>query len=1155
MKMDQKHKPLATRILALIQAAVLLLGSGLLQPLQASAVRVAAPQASAGQGGVAGAASSGGTQAGGISPVSLSPASLKLSGVLPALSAPALKPVSRTAGTAEGKASAEAVLPSGVARPAAGAARAARAAADSKASPEGAGTLRAASSARQAWKPSGIVSALRGLLLHGPKAGNAASVESLDGARRATERNFLNAAALGQLGGSEEGAVRTNTRWGRFSLKNPSLRRADAGSASQRGASSPASGKAPAANETYRELRLENGMHVQLVKNPGLFSATIAVSYGVGGRDDMDGEGGYAHFLEHLVHHGGTKRIRNMYRMLGAMGGYSNAFTYPDETVYVHTVRDDFLDLGIFLEAERMSNLEITPDKVEREKPIILEEKSSSDDSPYTSAWQRLRRLAFSNPNNGGEVLGSKGDIRGATAEKLRRYFDRHYAPEKAKVVISGNIDLDQTEKWVKEYLGAVSRRGPPAASARTDLAEAGQKSERRAEVSDPNGAGRAVLFAWRAPRHGTPAYYAASIAAEMLQDRLHRKLVLERKSAGGVSVSVPYLERDPASSSGAIDLGPEMTEDEALAALDKEIEAIRRGEFDAEELKRRIDDRVFALQNEMGDPYGGTLLLAKAAARGLSAADLKDEAERWHRLTAEDVSRAAAKFFTREKRSVVAVRPAPPAATKPAPTEDRHEAEAVPEEAPTKLEKDILEDIAAAKSPKVDFGTPEEFRLPNGLKVVVMPDGRRSTVYAKLAFREGATAADAAARMRVPLVAQLLGLRTSASSEQQVDDSLRDMGASIRTGQRWDHVVFDGNAPSESASRLLSLLSEMISRPYAWTQEELASWKALWKENLKHHRANPDVLGHQRALQDLVGSHPSAQSDLSEEAIDGLTPGEVARLARTHFAPDNAVLVVAGDVNPQMVKAELSRVFADWKPARQPAANGSEPAVNRQRGISLVDRPGSGQAQIRVSGIGIGDGRPSSEDHFPLLVASQLMGGGWSSRLFQVARRAMGVAYDAFSQVVTDKALAMWTFGLFTRPANVQPALKALLDQASSMRSRPPAAAELGSAKNALISSFLLSLDSIGGIADHLLGLELFDMPLASWGSYMTKVSEVTGKAVQRVAGKLLHPDKTAVTVVGDAERIEGDLAQERPVDVYDADGNLKRSVKPRSFFSRLFS
>ena len=535
--------------------------------------------------------------------------------------------------------------------------------------------------------------------------------------------------------------------------------------------------------------------------------------------------------------------------------------------------------------------------------------------------------------------------------------------------------------------------------------------------------------------------------------------------------MNLPYLERDPAAMTGSILFSGGMTEAEAVAALEAEIEALRTGQFSEEDLRRQIAKVVQSLDNQLGDPYSATMLLTQAAVRGLPGAKLEEDLRLWSQVSAADI-RKAAELFAAKGRSTVLVQPDAEQRKQAKPFEHRYDVRV--DEAPTPEEARILESLGSVDWVPVKYRAPEEFTLPNGLKVVVMPDNRRSTVYAKLAFRLGATAANADIRRKAPFVANLLRLRTAKHSELEMESLLAAIGGWIQTGQKFDHVVFDGNAPAEQAASLLTVLSDMVSHPYDWTEEELANWKNWWKESLKSGKSDPTSASHLRAIIDLLGDHPSAQGSLTPEALDALTTKELAQLARTHFSPDNAVLVVAGDISPEWLKNELPKLFEEWQPARQPGSQSPKAEVKEQKTISLVDRPGSEQAIIRVSAVKEGAGTVSSPDFFPLQVASHIMGSGWASKLFQVARQAMGAAYNTFSQVVTDPSVAMWTFGLFTRQEKVEPALKALMGQIAEMRDTRPSALDLTSARNSLIASFLMSLDYIGSIADHLLGLEL---------------------------------------------------------------------------------
>lgn len=951
-------------------------------------------------------------------------------------------------------------------------------------------------------------SALQSILAHGGHAARAAGHENISDSRRETENNFILSAGLGPGGGGQGGVS------------------AESG-------------------DNHRELVLDNGMHIQLVRRPERFSANIMVAYAVGGRDEPQGETGYTHFVEHLMFQG-TKNIRNWFGMIGAMGAHTNARTHRDYTIYTQTLPVNLLETGIGLEAERMAHLDVTPEKVEREKGVILEEKAGRDNAPYAAGQDALTRLQFSNPRNQSDVMGSEADIRAATAEKLGRYIDTYYGPRNAKVVISADMDLDRLEKIARGRFGALAARGKTAPK---DLFEPEQTAERRGESSDPYATAPAALFSWAAPRHGGSEYYAAGLTASLLLERLHKRLVLEKKTAAAVSIGYPYLEGEPAAVTGSIVQGPGLSFEEALDALDAERAALERGEFSDEELAALKFRQASEASTQLHDS-GNAELLAIAAARGLDFAALERDVESWRKVTRDQIRLAAKKFFSKNRRNAVAVRPGRQAAQASA---EVHGHRPRVDETPTPRETALLEEIARTRWNEAEFVAPRVFYLENGLKVIVVPDGKAKTIYAKLAFRMGEAAWDSDFREKLPFAAGLMRFKTRDHSEVELNQRLQSLRATVDLAQKWDHIVFDANAPSGAAAPLLALLAEMVLRPALWTEADMKPWKEWWRQNLKYSQSDPSYASTNQAVRDLLGDHPSARA-MTPEAIDALSPERFAEILRRHFAPNNAVLVVAGDIGAKAAASlpgNLEKLFGGWKPSELSARAGPRANVRPQKEIALIDRPGAEQNFIRFSAIGEAGQSQNLPDFFPLIVANQIFGDGYGSRLFQVVRQSLGLAYSAFSEVITDPVLALWTFGASTRPEKTSAALKALLEQAEGMRARAPSGIELGAAKNSLIGPFLMSLDYIGNIADHYLGFELFGLPLDSMRKYTARVSQVTAEQVRELSARLLDPEKLAITVVGEADRIRRELSSFRAVSEYDKDG---KPVK-RSWLDRLSS
>ncbi|MBI4422576.1 MAG: insulinase family protein [Elusimicrobia bacterium] len=955
----------------------------------------------------------------------------------------------------------------------------------------------------------GVLGSLR---RHGVEAAPAARLEADDAAWAAIERNFHQSAALGET-------VQASPVEGGRAAVQPSQ--------------APPAAATARPPEHVRLVTLDNGLRIRLVRQKGNFGASLAVAVNVGSRDEGAGESGYAHFLEHIKHNG-TRRFPNFFRVVAALGGHTQAYTTQDHTAFLQTGPADMLEPMLILSADQMA-LEVEPARVEREKRVILEERAGRQ-SGYTPAFDALNALAFSNPRNQGDTIGTEAGIRGATAPKLQRFHDAYYTPGNTRIVLRGGFDLDHAEALVRKHYGAV-----PAAKAKTpalDVKERPLKAERRKTVTSAQLAAPAVLAAWHSAPERSPDYFALGLAAGVLQRRLHQKLVLESRTAAAASVSLPYLGRDPETVVAAVTLGPSLGEDAALAAVDAEIAAIAAGRIAPEDLAAAKRLQVEHLRRTLSQPHEQAAdQEALAWLRDLDSDGLEADNRRWLAVTAEQVGAAAKKYLQAKGRAVVIARPdtdAKPAAAAPA----ERALEPSVADAPTPDEEALLAPVLRLGEPRIDYTEPVERTLANGLDLVVLPDDRKATVFARLAFRMGRTAGDSLARQQVPLVAQVLASRTADRDAVRLRDHLESIDAALASSQWWDHSGFDLGAPSASTGELLDLLAEVVSRPHPPSAQDLEAWKASWRQGLAANAASDRVATHLRAVQDILGAHPSAAANATPEAIDGLTPERFAELLRTHFTPNNAVLVLTGHVDPQGAERRVAASFGAWARGPELDASGPPARLHAQDHIALLDRPGSKQGMIRLTTIEPGGGAQDSPTFFPMDVASRIFGVGFGARLFRVLRQEKGFAYSSFSGMATDRATGAWTFGLFTQPAKLAEALKAVLREMDLMRREPVTPLELATARNGAIGSFLLNLDYMSAVADHLLGLALFEQPLKGWGLYPQRIARVSAAMVQDFAARALAPERVNISVAGDAGLIRGELEKIRPVEAYDAQG-----------------
>ncbi|MBI3548726.1 MAG: insulinase family protein [Elusimicrobia bacterium] len=1037
-----------------------------------------------------------------------------------------------------------------------------------------------------------------GLMTEGPKLAALTNGGATESTAASLWNGFLRAARLG--GPGDRPASAPNASLAPQSLRPNDLLPFRAQANNAPAVQPPSPGHAP---ETLKMITLDNGMEILIERQADVHNVDLSIAYGVGSRDESAGEEGISHYMEHLEY-SGTANVKNWFRVIGALGGRQNAATTQDVTMYSHTLPSGMhtvnpenpddkrsgLEYAIMLEQTRMGRRETTDAKVERERPIILQEMDGHAKVAYAAAQDRLRERMFVNPLNKGDIIGTKASLAAMNAEKIRRHAETFYTPRNTKVVIRGDVNVAEAERLVRRYFGTIHGRdltdadkAKPARPPQPDLSEPAQTAEIVDSVSDPYAKRAAVHFGWKAPAAGTKEFEAAGVVATLLQRRLGIELVRKQKLALDLSMSMTHV-RGPGTVSGVITAMPGVAPESLVAALDTEIAAIARGEFDERELERVL----FAHAEGLGKAAQSADTLAMiAAVRGVSPAEAREqlvaEARRGMLIDVrgiqddaasrelpeeaydafiqaatrralaqarELVMRVAAESFASSGRTVVYTRTQASPQRTPDAIPDRPPA---PDEAPTDLESYVLGLLQHTRWTPRPIPAASEAKLSNGAKLIVMSDPKAGdAMHAHVGFRQRSTAWDIRDKKLVPFVGKLLTQRTALRTREELEEFQQEQRISIRPRDANDHTVLEGSARGAATRTMLDLMAEMLTAPHDWTASdaELEEFKTWWKEWLRQHREDPRESTLWTTIRDILGKdHPSANATLTPDSLDLLTPAEIARLTRAHFAADNAVIVVVTALPADEVREYLEERLKAWKgsgPAPGPtAANDRLP----QTAVSVVDTPGSDRAVVRVSGILAGPQNRNSPDFYAMNVANYILGDGYGARLWQGLRQAFGFAYTVGGGIVTDMANGMLSLVVETHADKARSAMDVMLSEVKGLREAPPTAIELISAKNQLVGSFVLSLNHLGTLASEALSLDLFGVPLSHFGAYPDKVMSVTAEAVRDFSGRIFDPATLGVTVAGDAHSIAPQIRhdlKDRSVNVFDLDGNEKARPKP---------
>ena len=407
--------------------------------------------------------------------------------------------------------------------------------------------------------------------------------------------------------------------------------------------------------------RLENGLRVVMSPDHSAPTVAIAVYYDVGSRVEERGRSGFAHLFEHMMFEGSANVGKGEhFRQVSTRGGTLNGTTSVDRTNYFETLPANALEVGIFLEADRMRSLAITAENFENQRQTVMEERRQSyENRPYALSFLRRDELAFRGyfPYEH-STIGDMADLRAATLADVRAFHDRYYAPDNAVLSIAGDFEPAQAMEMVRAHFAMIPARRAPAW---TDPGFTPPTEPSAETMTDPLARSAAFHVLWHIPARRTPDHYALEILATILADgdssRLHQSLVRQREILADINVETDDRRGPDLFIAFGIVAGAH-TGAEARAVIDETIRDVAERGVTARELdkaRNRFRHRfVFGLQSNMAR----AMHLAEFELYDGNASLLRSELDRYLAVTAADVQRVARQYLLTPNRTVLDVVP-----------------------------------------------------------------------------------------------------------------------------------------------------------------------------------------------------------------------------------------------------------------------------------------------------------------------------------------------------------------------------------------------------------------------------------------------------------------------------------------------------------------
>ncbi len=406
----------------------------------------------------------------------------------------------------------------------------------------------------------------------------------------------------------------------------------------------------------FKEFDLPNGLHVIVQEDHSVPIVAVSVMYHVGSKNEQPDRTGFAHFFEHLMFEG-TKNIERFQydKIVEGAGGTLNANTNNDRTYYYEILPSNQLELGLWLESERMLHARVDSIGIATQKGVVIEEKKQNyDNRPYGSFLPEVLKRAFTKHPYQWTTIGNADHIRAAKDEEFKKFYESFYVPNNAVLILAGDINFEDAKKLAEKYFTDIPAK--KSEIYRPDLTEEIKHTEVRDTIYD-NIQLPAVFQAYHIPAMGSNDYYAVEMLSQLLatgqSSRLYKSLVDEQQLAIEVA-AIPLPFEDPGL---AIILAlPNMGLDCAKleAAMDKEIEKAQKElipDREFQKLKNQVENQIVTENSTIASRAH---TLAEDYTFFKDANRINTDLNKFLAVTPEDLKRVANEYFRKDNRVVL---------------------------------------------------------------------------------------------------------------------------------------------------------------------------------------------------------------------------------------------------------------------------------------------------------------------------------------------------------------------------------------------------------------------------------------------------------------------------------------------------------------------
>ncbi|NUO16707.1 MAG: insulinase family protein [Planctomycetaceae bacterium] len=861
------------------------------------------------------------------------------------------------------------------------------------------------------------------------------------------------------------------------------------------------------------EFTLDNGLRVLVVNRPGVPVVSSFVWYAVGAADEEPQKTGMAHFLEHMMFKGSSHYKKGDIDAITARnGGSNNAFTSNDYTAYFIDLPKSRYVEALKIEADRMRRLTLDQAEFDAEKKVVQSESDISADNPQSRLWERLDVELYGPAHPYAHpVLGWPQDIADTTRRDMRAFYDRHYHPNHATLVLCGDITEKEARPVVTELFGSIARGPEMKRPVYSPVQFKGRKSFEVRSDAEVVQMARAYM--------GVPAGHDDEPALDVLSmilgdgvtSRLYRHMVDETMQVNQIGAGnltqmlggIFYIWAELADGVERADVS---------AGIDGQIARLIKEGVKPSELDRA--KRLVVAQDVFGREKSSDIAQQLGAAQivqGDWRAALRYP-ERIKQVTVDDVLRVAKRYLGEGHHVTGWLVPKLTESATGSGAED-----AKPQ--PLPVSRHVLE---------------------NGAVVLLYARSGLPVVSASVGIRAGRATEPAGKAGLSSFGGGLLDTGTTKRDKLAIAEAIEGVGGELNVGAGGGSL----RVLSEHAALGLDLLADCLINP-AFKPMEIELLRKQMLAAIESGKDETSVFARDAANAWLYGPDTAlgAPAQGTVASVKSITREDIVKWHKTWFRPDNAVIAVVGDFKESEMLALLRERFGAWKKPVEPllhprfefkspgSLSGTQAlrfdsfdfaAVDRSKKRITIDHPEKDQVVVRLQCLGI---RRDNPDYYALMVLDSVLGTspGFTDRFSRKLRDDMGLAYSTYANIAGSSGLQEGAFlgYIGTRAENVEVAISTMYELVREIREQPVSERELRDAKDYLKGSFVFSLESTGQLADLMLSIERYQLGNDYLVRYAQAIEAVTAEDITRVARKYLVPENMVEVLCGPVSRI----------------------------------